>query len=196
MRSNSFMTKWLLSSIILLLVFKATLVMSSPVKLDDDRNDDVGEPYKDFGTFTAPFLILGGIYVIFMWTKPIQQYILAKYRNMSPKEVRSIQNQIRPWLKRIHMFTNGIALIPASIHGLGIAIQSGFSGGGLPHLMIWIAGVIMSFYLIVGIILKLRWLSLRIRRVLRSLHRSPILIFLLAGLMLGHVSWMDDDYLK
>ena len=170
--------------------------MSSPVKLDDDRNDDVGESYKDFGTFTAPFLILGGIYVIFMWTKPIQQYILAKYRNMSPKEVRSIQNQIRPWLKRIHMFTNGIALIPASIHGLGIAIQSGFSGGGLPHLIIWVAGAIMSFYTIVGLILKFRWLSPGIRRVLRSLHRSPILIFLLAGLMLGHVSWMDDDYLN
>ncbi|MFX1512283.1 MAG: hypothetical protein ACFFCQ_06825 [Promethearchaeota archaeon] len=192
---------WIFFTILLIisLLFTQTSLITAKFNnddYDDEDDDDENELYKNasraFGIVTGPLLFLGGVYVIHMWTRRVQVHLLTEYIELDPSEVKKLQRFLKPWLHRFHMLANGIALGTASVHTLGTLLRNKITEGGFSHLMIWLALTLMLLYLVSGLILKLRLFPPKIRRQIRYLHKSPIIIFLLAGVILGHVVLIDD----
>ncbi|MFX0210237.1 MAG: hypothetical protein ACFFDT_29930 [Candidatus Hodarchaeota archaeon] len=159
---------------------------------DDDDNGIFSKASKAFGIITGPLLFLGGAYVLFMWTRSLQIQLFTEYTELDPKSIKKFQRGFRFWLQRAHMVANGAALLTACSHALGLVLRGNIMDGGLPHLLIWPALTLMLLYLLSGILLKFRLFSPTFRKRIRPFHKSPILIILLAGIILGHVVLISD----
>ncbi|MFX0116838.1 MAG: hypothetical protein ACFFB3_19980 [Candidatus Hodarchaeota archaeon] len=191
----------LFAALILLLgIMLAANAMADENGDNDEENSQIfGEDgSKRLGIIAGPLLFLGGSYVLFMWTRRLQSYLLVEWgdliglNSLDEDEVQAAQRMVRKWLLWAHIAGMGLAFIAASIHGYNLYLNEGFFEGGVAHLMIWPALLAMLLYMLSGLDLKFRFLPSRIRRRIRPLHKHPILILLLASIILGHALLIDE----
>lgn len=186
----------------LIIVFVLFLLMWTiilvPASANGD-NDDEGflifgeDSSKNLGLIAGPFFFLGGCYVLFMWTKGLQSYLLVEWgdliglRSIDEEEVKAAQRKVRPLLQWLHFLGMGLAFAAGGIHAYGQYADEGFFEGGWPHIAIWPALLVLFLFILSGLDLKFRVLPNRIRRRIRPIHKNPILTIALAAVILGHV---------
>lgn len=181
--------------VLFLLMWTIILVPASANGDDDDEGFLIfGEDAsKSLGLIAGPFFFLGGFYILFMWTKGLQSYLLTEWgdliwlRIIDKEEVKAVQRKIQPWLQWLHFPGMGLAFAVAGIHAYGQYADEGFFEGGWPHIAIWPALIMLFLLILSGLDLKFRILPNRLRRRIRPIHKNPILTVVLAAIILGHV---------
>jgi hypothetical protein len=153
---------------------------------------------KDLGLIAGPFFFLGGCYILFMWTRRLQIYLLVEWgdlvglNTLDEEEVKTAQRKIKPWLLWAHIIGMALASAAAGIHAYGQFIDEGAFEGGLFHLLIWPVLLVLFLHILTGLDLKFRVLPNSIRRRIRPIHKNPIILLALASIILGHVFLMGD----
>ncbi|MHA2272887.1 MAG: hypothetical protein ACXACI_13560 [Candidatus Hodarchaeales archaeon] len=184
--------------VLFLLMWTTILVPASANGDDDDEGFLIfGEDAsKNLGLIAGPFFFLGGGYILFMWTRGLQRYLLVEWgdliglRSMDEGEVKAFQRKVKPWLQWLHFLGMGLAFSAAGVHAYGQYVDEGFFEGSWPHIAIWPVLLVLFLLILSGLDLKFRVLPNRIRRHIRPIHKNPILTIALAAIILGHVQFI------
>lgn len=189
---------------LLFITLAASPISSLATPQNGDEDDKKGfqiigeDSSKDLGLFAGPLFFLGGCYILFMWTRRLFRYLLVEWgdliglNTLDEEQVKAAQRKIKPWLLWVHITGMGLAFAAAGIHAYGQYLDEGAFEGGLFHLLIWPALLVLALHILTGLDLKFRVLPNSIRRRIRPLHKNPIIVLAIALIILGHVFLMGD----
>ena len=175
---------------LIFIVFSTLLITSAVVLADDDDDDDDdgfigGDAAKDIGYIAIGLFVAGMMNVIILYSFKLSKRLLGeegvsgKVRNFTRETYLKTRKPLN-WLHYILAFSATTIIF---LHGLTFINKDAEVG-----VFGWIAIGIFLFYVVTGLIIKLKikpfWSSKTARKVINTLHRNLIIII---GVIVVHI---------
>lgn len=156
---------------------------------EEDEEDDDDDKAEDLGVAAFGLFAISLIYPFFFQIMRVTLKLnKEKERNTKFKKgYLKFFNVVRKPLQWSHYLAGMVGIVLLSIHGIGLLSED----DGQAVLGI-ITGVLLAFYVLSGIIIKVVLVKVRrarkLKKILFYIHRSAILILIVLGIHIAHVA--------